>query len=110
MSRSGLLRARSLNDSFGVDTGLTRRDSCRSAVRPIEASKARVRYVRFTSRPCEKAMFKSLCGSSRAYAGAAGKRVGFADGLDFQRRGAQAALIAWMSGCTPRMAIIRFRL
>jgi hypothetical protein len=23
---------------------------------------------------------------------------------------AQAALIAWMSGCTPRMAIIRFRL
>jgi len=26
------------------------------------------------------------------------------------RRRAQAALIAWMSGCTPRTAIIRFRL
>ena len=37
MSRSGLLRARSLNDSFGVDTGPTRGDSCRSAVRPERA-------------------------------------------------------------------------
>ncbi len=40
-------------------------------------------YARYPPRPCEKAMFKSLCGSSRAYAGAARKRVGFADGLDF---------------------------
>jgi hypothetical protein len=46
---------------------------------------------------------ESLCGS-------AGSAVGFAGGYIFIRRGAQAALIAWMSGCTPRMAIIRFRL
>ena len=39
-----------------------------------------------------------------------GSAVGFAGGLDFHTEGAQAALIAWMSGCTPRMAIIRFRL
>jgi hypothetical protein len=37
----------------------------------------------------------------------AGSAVGFAGGLGFHSEG---ALIAWMSGCTPRMAIIRFRL
>src|SRR5208283_3364725 len=39
-----------------------------------------------------------------------GSAVGFAGGLRFVSRGPQAALIAWMSGRTPRMAIIRFRL
>jgi hypothetical protein len=55
-------------------------------------------------RPCEKAMFKSLCGSGSE------ARLGLLAVLIFVRRGAQAALIAWMSGYTPRMAIIRFRL
>ena len=55
-------------------------------------------------RPCEKAMFKSLCGSGPE------ARLSLLAVLIFVRRGAQAALIAWMSGCTPRMAIIRFRL
>jgi hypothetical protein len=36
--------------------------------------------------------------------------AGVAGGLIFRRRGVQAALIAWMSGRAPRMAIIRFRL
>jgi hypothetical protein len=39
-----------------------------------------------------------------------GSAVGFAGGLYFIRRGAQAALMAWISGCTPRMAIIRFQI
>ena len=39
-----------------------------------------------------------------------GSAVGFAGGLDFHKERAQVALIAWMSGCTPRMVIIRFRL
>ena len=47
---------------------------------------------------------------SRAYAGAQEARLGLLAVYIFIRRGAQAALIAWMSGCTPRMAIIRFRL
>jgi hypothetical protein len=59
-------------------------------------------YSRFPPRPCEKAM--------RAYAGAQEARLGLLAVYIFIRRGAQAALIAWMSGCTPRMAIIRFRL
>ena len=59
---------------------------------------------RIPPRPCEKAMFKSLCGSGPE------ARLGLLAVLIFARRGAQAALIAWMSGCTPRMAIVRFRL
>ena len=74
--------------------------SARTAVLPRRPLQAR-----YPPRPCEKAMFKSLCGSGP------GSAVGFGGGLDFHTDGcAQAALIAWMSGCTPRMAIIRFRL
>ena len=148
------------NDAYGADSGPSPGDACRRAIRPTATSMAAIRYVRSTSRPCEKAMSlsatlapieaeaqeaapatpnptapatgsapatgtrgrnrrtsrratrhqrrvarHSLCGSGP------GSAVGFGGGLDFHTDVCGlAALIAWFSGCTPRMAIIRFRL
>jgi hypothetical protein len=39
------------NDRYGADSGPSRGDLCRRALRPIEASKAAVCYVRNTSKP-----------------------------------------------------------
>ena len=38
-----------LNGGFGADSGPSRGDRCRRAIRPIEASKAAVGYARNTS-------------------------------------------------------------
>ena len=43
-----------LNDSFGADSGPSRRDSGTPALRPFETIKAAVRYVRNTSGPAVK--------------------------------------------------------
>ncbi len=55
-------------------------------------------------RGCAKTRF------SEPAAAAAMKRGVFAGSLDFVRRRPQAALIAWIVGPTPRLAINRFRL
>jgi hypothetical protein len=39
------------NDRYGADSGPSRGDLCRRALRPIEASKTVVCYVRFTEDP-----------------------------------------------------------
>ena len=39
------------NDAYGADTGPSRGDACRRAIRPTEAFKAAVCYVRNTSTP-----------------------------------------------------------
>jgi hypothetical protein len=39
------------NGSYGANSGLSRGDLCRRAVRPIQAFKAKVAFVRFTSTP-----------------------------------------------------------
>jgi len=39
------------NDGYGPDCGRSRGGTCRGAIRPIEASKAAVSYVRNTSTP-----------------------------------------------------------
>jgi len=39
------------NDGYGADSGPSRSDSYRPAIRPTEASKAAVCYVRATSTP-----------------------------------------------------------
>jgi hypothetical protein len=44
-------RASSRHGGFGADSGPTRGDPCRPAIRPFEASKAAVCYVRDTSAP-----------------------------------------------------------
>jgi hypothetical protein len=72
---------------------------CTPAISPVSRST----NSRYPPRPCEKAIFKSLCGSAR-------KRGRFPSGLVVLLERAQMALIAWISGCTPRMAIIRFKL
>jgi hypothetical protein len=41
------------NDGYGVDCGRSRGGPCRSAIRPIEASKAAIGYVRSTSKPAK---------------------------------------------------------
>ena len=54
-------------------------------------------------RPCENAIFGTRGSGQEA-------RKEFAGGLDFVRRRPQAALIAWIVGPTPRMAINLFKL
>ena len=46
-----ILRRAEWNGGFRPGSGLSTRDPRRPALRPTEASKARARYVRFTSTP-----------------------------------------------------------
>ena len=53
------------NDGFRPDSGPSRGDPCRRALRPTQASKAAVCYVRSTSTPAERERQSAQLNSAR---------------------------------------------